>query len=71
MQLVLTEDQELLAKTAVDFVRKKDKARRRYVKRYFNVAVDDPLQYHMVINTGKVGFEEAAHLIAKATPRVR
>lgn len=56
-------------KQAIEFVRKKDRARRRYVKRYFNVAIDDPQQYHLIINTGKVGLEEAARLIAKATPR--
>jgi hypothetical protein len=57
-------------KKAAEFVRKKDRARKRYLKRYFGVSIDDPLQYDLVINTGKVGFERAAHVIAKATPRL-
>ncbi len=55
---------------AVEFVRKTDRARRRYVSRYFNADIDDPLHYHLVINTGRMGFEEAARLIADAVPTV-
>ena len=61
---------QLTPKKAAEYVRKKDRARRRYLKRYFNVAIDDPLNYDLVINTGRVSFEEAARIIAKATPRV-
>jgi cytidylate kinase len=51
---------------AVQLVRKKDRGRRRYVKRYFNANIDDPLQYDVVINTGRMGFAAAADLIAEA-----
>ena len=51
---------------ALDFVNKTDRARRRYVQRYFDTAIDDPLNYSLVINTGKVDFQTAAHLIAEA-----
>lgn len=61
---------DLTPKKAAEYVRKKDRARRRYLKRYFNVAIDDPLGYDLVINTGRVSFEDAARVIAKATPRV-
>jgi len=60
------EHYHLTAKEAAAFVRKKDHARRRYVKMHFKVAIDDPLQYHAVFNTGCMGFESTAHLIAEA-----
>jgi cytidylate kinase len=41
-----------------------DKAAAAYVQRFYGVDWDDPLLYHLVINTGKWGAEAAAHLIA-------
>ena len=58
-------------KQAVEFVRKTDRARRRYVNRYFNADIDDPLHYHLVINTGWMRFEDAARLIADTVSTVR
>jgi cytidylate kinase len=51
---------------ASTFVRKTDRARARYVAGYFEKRIDDPLQYHLTINTGFVSFETAARLIADA-----
>jgi len=56
-------------KEATQFVAKTDRARARYVKRHFNTRINDPLQYHLLINTGQVGFEETARIIADASPR--
>jgi hypothetical protein len=36
------------------------------VKRHFKKDIADPLNYHLVINTGPVSFTEAARLIAEA-----
>lgn len=49
---------------ARDFCRKEDEGRRRYLKKYFQGNVDDPLLYHLTINTGHVSFDAAAQLIA-------
>lgn len=48
------------------YVQKTDRARRRYVKQHFDAAIDNPLDYHFTINTGRVSFENAARLIADA-----
>lgn len=53
-----------------DFVQKSDVARRRYVRRYFDAEIDDPLGYHLTINTGRVAFDEAALMIAEAATRL-
>ena len=51
---------------ALDYIRQTDRARRRYVQRYFDAANDDPAHYTMVLNTGRLSFQGAAHLIADA-----
>lgn len=51
---------------ARDFVDREDKGRRRYLKKYFAADGEDPLHYHLVINTGLVSYEAAAALIAEA-----
>lgn len=58
-------------KDAIDFVRKNDLARRRYVRRYFNADIEDPVGYHLTINTGQVTFPEAARLIAEGVIGLR
>ena len=50
-------------------VREEDHARRRYLRRYFDADIDDPLLYDLVINTGRLGFTRAAELIAQAAMR--
>jgi cytidylate kinase len=53
-------------KAAEAYVRRVDLARRRYVKKYYGADIDDPLLYHLVINTDQVSHVEAARLIADA-----
>ena len=50
-------------KSAINYIKKKDGARRRYLKDNFDKDIDDPLLYHIVINTDLVRYEEAARLI--------
>jgi cytidylate kinase len=47
-------------------VKEEDQARRRYLRRYFDADIDDPLLYDLVINTGRLGFSRAAEVIAQA-----
>jgi cytidylate kinase len=51
---------------ARQFCLNEDLGRERYLKKYFNTDINDPLLYHMIINTGLVGYEEAARLIGEA-----
>jgi cytidylate kinase len=62
----LREYKHLSFQEAAAFVRDKDLARMRYVKKYFAKDIDDPLLYHLVINTDLVSYEETARLIAEA-----
>ena len=51
---------------ARNFCLREDLGRERYVRKYFNADINDPLLYHMVINTGLVGYDVAARLIEDA-----
>jgi cytidylate kinase len=50
-------------KAATSYIKKKDEARRRYMKDNFDKDINDPLLYHVVINTDLVTYDEAALLI--------
>jgi cytidylate kinase len=47
-------------------VSEEDQARQRYLRRYFDSDSDNPLLYHLVINTAKTGFASAADIIVQA-----
>jgi cytidylate kinase len=51
------------------FIRKEDAGRRRYLLRYLGKAIDDPLLYHLIINTDWVPVDQAAELVAQAMLR--
>jgi len=61
----------LTEEEAAAYVSERDRARKRYVERNFLTDTDDPLQYHLTINTGRVSFEDAARLIADAAAPLR
>jgi cytidylate kinase len=47
------------------YLRDEDLGRRRYVKKYYAADIDDPLLYHLVINTDLLSYGEAARTIAE------
>ena len=49
--------------TALEWIHKQDKGRRRYLSEHFGKDIDDPLLYHMVINTDRISYDDAARLI--------
>ena len=53
-------------KAAQDFILREDGGRKRYLSKYFSARIDDPLLYHLIINTGLVSYDEAARMIADA-----
>jgi cytidylate kinase len=53
-------------KAAIEFIKKEDLARKHYVKSYFNIDIDDPLLYHMIINTSQISYKKAARMIGLA-----
>lgn len=56
-------------KAAQEFILREDGGRRRYLSKYFNARIDDPLLYHLIINTGLVSFDDAAEIIAEAVAK--
>lgn len=62
----IQEMNHLSKEAALDLIRREDRGRKRYLKRYFNTDLDDPLLYHLVVNTDLVSYDEAARIIADA-----
>ncbi len=54
---------------AHELVKKEDASRRNYIKTYFLKDIDDPLLYHLVINTSVLDYDETAELIAGSVMR--
>ena len=48
------------------FCLEEEQSRARYVKTYYNADINDPVFYHLVINTTRVGFENTARVIGEA-----
>jgi cytidylate kinase len=48
------------------FCLREDRARRRYLKKYFGADIENPLLYHMIINTGLVSYDDTARIIGDA-----
>jgi cytidylate kinase len=67
----IEEHHRLSTQEAVELISTTDETRRRYVKHYFRAEIDDPINYHFVINTGLTGYDEAARLIADATMKLQ
>jgi cytidylate kinase len=57
---------QLSKEAALQFIQREDRGRERYLKKYFKTDVDDPLLYHLVINTDLISHGTAARLIADA-----
>lgn len=53
-------------KEAFDAVKKDDAERKSFVHKYFHKDIDDPVNYHIVINTSQTGFEGAAKIVCCA-----
>ncbi len=54
-----------LRRAAQDLIVTRDFASGDYILQYYGVDWSDPLLYHMVLNTGKVSIEQAAHIIVE------
>lgn len=62
---------QLTPREAGIFIRTTDRARARFVSRHFQTRIDDPLKYHLTINTGMLKPAQAARLIADAARRLK
>ena len=51
---------------ALELIRREDRGRKRYLKTHFKTDLEDPLLYHLIINTDLVPYGDAAQIIAEA-----
>jgi cytidylate kinase len=65
----IQELEHLDKQATLELIRREDRGRRRYLKTHFKADIDDPLLYHLVINTDLVSCENAAQIIANAMLR--
>lgn len=53
-------------KAALAYIAAEDKARQRFIRRYFQVEVNDPLLYNLVVNVDRTPIDEAARIVGDA-----
>jgi cytidylate kinase len=58
-------------RAALTFIRREDAGRARYLRKHFKRDINDPLLYHLTINTDHVPIEEAAEMIGTAVLKRR
>jgi cytidylate kinase len=52
-----------LRRLAQDLIQEKDAASADYLQHFYNVRWDDPNLYHLILNTGKLGIDQAVDLL--------
>jgi len=62
-------DKGISAAEALEFIRREDTARARYVKTHFDTDINDPVGYHLTVNTESFSADEVAELIGNAVLR--
>lgn len=55
--------------TALNYLKRQDTVRKRYLKVYFGRDIEDPLLYDLMINTDELSYEKVAALIADSVVR--
>ena len=48
---------------ALEIIKKSDNMRKQYIERYFKSHWEDPLAYHLILDSSKLGIEETASII--------
>jgi cytidylate kinase len=54
---------------ALGSIKKSDAGRKRYVKKYYGANIDDPLMYHLIINTDDLAEPDVSALIGQVVVR--
>ena len=63
---IVAASEDISEGAAKEMIEKWDKARENYFQKFFGVAADDPVNFHLVINTEKLDYQPAASLISTA-----
>ncbi|HUC86054.1 MAG TPA: cytidylate kinase-like family protein [Candidatus Acidoferrales bacterium] len=53
-------------RTAMDFLKSQDSAKKLYLKAYFGEEIENPELYHLIVNTDRIAYGDAARLIGDA-----
>jgi cytidylate kinase len=59
----IEKSENLERKAALELIQSEDQGRRRYLRKYYAKDINDPLLYHLVINTDLVDCNDTARLI--------
>ena len=62
----LGETDKLDRKAALNFIKRQDRGRQKYLWHYYKKDINDPLLYHVVINTDLISYDVAARMIGDA-----
>jgi cytidylate kinase len=62
----MMEHYSMSEKEALEFIKREDNSRKNYVKSNFYKDIENPLLYHLVVNTGLTTYEETSRLIGIA-----
>ncbi len=62
----LQESENISNKAAIELIRREDRGRARYLSKHYDADINDPLLYHLIINTERVGYEQSASIIGNA-----
>lgn len=65
----VTEERRLDEEAARKEIARVDGSRRAFISKYFNAELEDPVNYHLVLNTEQLSFDGAARLVVDAMPR--
>jgi len=49
---------------AIEYIKAQDAAKKLYLKEYFGQDIDNPELYHLIVNTDRIAYDEAARLIS-------
>ncbi len=60
---------KMTRRDAAHFIEREDKVRKEFLKKYFHKDIEDPKNYHLVLNTYLMGFEEVAETIGNIIMR--
>jgi cytidylate kinase len=67
---IQAEKKGIIAEDAREWATEQDRKTAEYLKRFFEIRWDDPMLYHLEINTGKVEPGSAARIIANAVTQL-
>jgi hypothetical protein len=65
LKMVMARD-KVSQEAAAKFLKDSDAGRENYYKKFFKARADDPVFYHLYLNTDKLGVEHCARIIAEA-----